>query len=159
MNTPQQLFDLYPYMFAEPNIGISIARGWLPIFQKLCQDVDTLLGADKHGFHFIQCKEKLGSARWYWTMSYIYPVMRIDLSKTWADGMSLNGQGMDVTPPASIREQIGALIDAATAKTKHSCIVCGAPGAGDPQGGWFLVLCDVHARQRRLGKLPTPWFE
>lgn len=63
MNTPKELQARFPYMFEGDNIGIDIARGWMLGFQKLCEQIDELLGADKRGFHWTQCKEKFGSAR------------------------------------------------------------------------------------------------
>ncbi|MFZ4479088.1 MAG: HAD domain-containing protein [Rhodoferax sp.] len=65
MTTPNQLNRRYPYMFSGENVGISIPRGWTAIFEALCIDIDQTLGTDKRGFHFTQCKERFGSARWY----------------------------------------------------------------------------------------------
>jgi hypothetical protein len=159
MNTPEQLFGRFPYMFAKPNIAISIPTGWMPIFQRLCEDVDVLLGANKSGFRFSQCKEKFGSARWYWSMTGIQPAIRIDLISAKGEVTSLRGTGSVLTPPTSLAGQIAALVDAATKLTQHACIVCGAPGTGDLHRGWMLILCEQHAQQRRLGNLPTFWFE
>ena len=55
MMTPKQLKARFPYMFAGENIGISIARGWMPGFQILCERLDALLGENKQNFHWIQC--------------------------------------------------------------------------------------------------------
>ena len=60
-------------------MGIFIPTGWRSIFEKLCEDIDALLGLDKRGFHFIQCKEKFGSARWYWGMRKVKRPVRVDI--------------------------------------------------------------------------------
>lgn len=159
MNTPEQLFARFPYMFEGPHIGIGIPLGWMPIFQKLCEDLDALLGADKHDFHFTQCKEKFGSARWYWSMTGNQSAIRVDLISQQGEVTSLVGRGRAVTPHASLSEQVTALIDAATGQTQQACIVCGASGTRDRHDGWILVLCGVHAQQRRFGQLPAHWFE
>lgn len=57
MTTQRQVQARYPYMFVGRHLGISIARGWIRIFAKLCNDVDELLGSDKRGFHWRQCTE------------------------------------------------------------------------------------------------------
>jgi hypothetical protein len=51
-NTPHHQ-ERYPYMFARKNMGIFIPTGWRPIFEKLCEDIDALLGQDKRGFQFM----------------------------------------------------------------------------------------------------------
>ena len=55
MITPKQLQQRFAYMFEGGNIGISIPKGWMPEFAKLCEQIDELLGDDKDGFHWRQC--------------------------------------------------------------------------------------------------------
>ena len=43
MNNPKQLKARFPYQFAGKNIGLSISRGWSPLFEKLFSDIDHLL--------------------------------------------------------------------------------------------------------------------
>lgn len=63
MTTPKEIETMYPYMFKGKNIGISIPKGWILLFKDLCDEIDRILGADRQGFHWSQCKEKFGSAR------------------------------------------------------------------------------------------------
>ena len=50
------LKERFSYMFAGPHAGIDIYRGWLADFASACEQIDALLGDDKRGFHFTQCK-------------------------------------------------------------------------------------------------------
>ena len=160
MTTPKQLQARYPYMFAGPNIGISISRGWMPIFEQLCEDIDALLGPDKRGFHFTQCKEKFGSARWYWAMKGVKRSIQVSVIDKLGGVTRLGEPDENDKPPGSVAARVEVLINAATLKTSHACIVCGEPAKGNRHDGWVMNLCDLHAHQRRsTGKLPDIWFE
>lgn len=183
--TPKKLRACYSYMFAGPDIGISIPRGWMEIFARLCEDIDQSLGTDRQGFHFTQCKEKFGSARWYWSMQGRQSGFRIDLISEagTVTGLVLAAKSHESAPdsaPELVREpvpidsrpdarrsdygramseHIAELVDAATEQTHQACIVCGSRARGDAHGGWMLMLCETHAAQRRRDKLPNFWFE
>lgn len=159
MNTPKELQARFPYMFEGDNIGIDIARGWMPGFQTLCEQIDEFLGADKRGLHWRQCKEKFGSARWYWTMEGQSPSLRIDLISDMGVVETVFRSEKSDKPKLSPFEQIGKLISDAEAHTRDACIVCGARGKVDRKDGYVLILCEEHARQRNIGKLPDIWFE
>jgi hypothetical protein len=160
MNNPKQLKARFPYQFAGQNIGLSISRGWFPLFEQLCEDIDRTLGEDKRKFHWTQLKEKFGSARFYFSLGGKSAVF-VDMINPDA------GEASTFVLPAKVRDeemaalhrQITSLVDAATAKTHDLCIVCGAPGAQDRHDQYLLVLCQDHARLRRQGKLPSAWFE
>jgi len=47
MKTFHEIKNRYPYQFEGKNIGLSVAKGWLPEFAALCQRVDDLLGQNK----------------------------------------------------------------------------------------------------------------
>ena len=155
MNTLKQIKSRFPYMFAGQNIGISIARGWEPLFSELCQEIDRLLGADKQGFHWTQCKEKFGAARFYWTMKSRTPTFKVDIISESGDVTSLVKRGQGKTP-STVSEKIDALVDKATRETQRACIICGQPGATNNDESFVLVLCPDHAADRRAGRLkPT----
>ena len=155
-NQLQLLRERFPYMFAGQNLGIDIPPGWMPGFQVLCAKIDELLGEDKKGFFWRQCKEKFGSARWYWKMKGRPAEIRIDLiSETGV----LETRFKRKEPELDVSESISALIRAAEAHTEHACIVCGEPGAMHNQGGYILVLCKEHARQRDDGTLLNFWTD
>jgi hypothetical protein len=160
MITPKQLQQRFAYMFAGDNIGISIPTGWMPEFAKLCEQIDELLGDDKHGFHWRQCKEKFGSARWYWTMrGERKQALRIDIISNMQAVSTTLKSSKPTQPVPSLQDQIGELIGKAEAHTQHACIMCGQNGKLDQQEAYVLVLCAEHARQRSCGTLPDFWFE
>ncbi len=159
INTPKQLKARFSYMFEGPNIGIDIARGWMPGFQKLCEQIDELLGEDKRGFYWRQCKEKFGSARWYWSMKGGgQQPLRLDIISDAGVVETAFQSPKSNRPEDALYERISELIDEAESKTQRACIVCGEPGKGDQQGGYVLVLCEEHIRQRKNGKLPELWL-
>jgi hypothetical protein len=149
---PKQLKARFPCMFEGENIGFSFARGWQPVFEKLCEDVDALLGEDKRGFHWTQVKEKFGYARFYWSMKG--QALRLHLSVDTAAGVD----EFAPRPVDGLTSQIDALVREATATTQSRCIVCGHAGAPDIYASYVLVLCEHHAKQHRLGQLDPPWF-
>jgi hypothetical protein len=163
MNTPKQLHALYPYMFDGPNIGISIPRGWIKIFAQLCEDIDHSLGIDKQDFHFTQCKEKFGGARWYWSMEGRAPATRIHVISEIAGvndlGRSVHSRKSPSLALHALFARINELVEAATAQTRQACIVCSSSATIDHDGGWVLMLCPDHALQRRTGGLTDIWFE
>lgn len=155
MNKLKQLESRFPYMFAGRNIGISIARGWEDLFSSLCEDIDKLLGHDKQGFHWTQCKEKFGAARFYWTMNTRTPSLRVDFISESGEVTSLieRGQGRK---PTTVSETIDALVEKASRRTQRACIICGHPGAPNNDEPYVLVLCPDHAGDRRANRLkPT----
>jgi len=143
-------------MFSMKNMGIVIPTGWQPIFERLCEDIDALLGRDKRGFHFIQCKEKFGSARWYWGMSKVRQRVRVDILDGDGSAMSLGRPDQRKTP-VTLGAQIGQLVGDAEARTLHACIVCGEPSQADTFEGYILQVCAVHKKMRRRGTLPSFW--
>jgi hypothetical protein len=148
--------ERYPYMFARKNMGIFIPTGWWPIFETLCEDIDALLGQDKRGFHFIQCKEKFGSALWYWDMRKVKRPVRVDILCGDDPVTALNGPNL-CQAPVTLGEQIGQLVRDAEARTLHACIVCGESSKADNFEGYILQVCAVHKRMRRKGTLPNFW--
>ena len=166
--TPRQLKSRYPYMFDGENMGIAIARGWMPLFEQLCKDIDDLLGDDKQGFQFIQCKEKYGSARFYWSMEGNTPAIRIDCvpggglvtslcrARREDDDSGLSGASGE--QGVSVGRRIEDLVDAATARTQEICILCGDAASLDRQSGHVLTLCPRHSQQRQQKSMPSIWF-
>jgi hypothetical protein len=161
---PKQLKARFPYMFEGEHIGLLFCRGWFPLFTKLCEDIDTLLGPDKRGFHWVQLKEKFGSARFYWEMEGHEPNLHIDfISATQVLTAVRRSRSSDADEATdtwrSVPDFIDELVREATAATRTMCIVCGRPGRVNQDQPWTLVLCDEHAEQRRRGELESTWFD
>jgi hypothetical protein len=151
---PKQLKLRFPYMFAGENIGFSFYRGWFPLFAKLCEDIDALLGEDKRGFHWAQLKEKFGSASFYWEMTGYAQQLHVSLiSDNQVDEFSTRYR------KDSLPSQIDTLVREATMATRSRCIVCGEAATLDRSESYVLVLCEHHATRRRQDqKLDPPWF-
>jgi hypothetical protein len=52
MSPVNELKARFPYLFLEPNLGISIAKGWFASFEATCCEIDQLLGPNKMGLRF-----------------------------------------------------------------------------------------------------------
>jgi hypothetical protein len=127
-----ELIQRDPYQF-KSHIGISIARGWGPLFTKLCEGVDAVTRDDPRGlhyrFHWIQAKEKFGAGRLHWEIS-------------------------------GFKARCNALVNAAQSRTTKICIICGAePAMPDDSGGYLLNLCEHHTKLRKSdpASLGSPW--
>ena len=59
----------FGYMFGHPGLQDSMPAWWVPRFTDLCGEIDAILGTDKRGFHWRQLKEKLGTGRYYWSLT------------------------------------------------------------------------------------------
>lgn len=162
-NTPHDLKAMYRYQFEGPNIGISFARGWLPLFAQLCADIDRTLTGNKRGFHWVQVKEKFGSARFYFAFADRESDVVIDIAgpggvltkqiATKARTRSNAGKEFE-----RIAGEIRRLVNEAESKTRHACLACGAEGSSHEHDDYYLVLCPVHQKARVEGQLPALWF-
>lgn len=156
--TLEQLEERFAYMFKGDNQGIAIPQGWMQDFHGLCEEIDAMLGKNKRSFNWRQCKEKFGSARWYWHMNGRVRTPRFDfISETGVLEVTLKSKNAK-TPKPTVSDHIRDLINAAQAKTEHTCIVCGATGEIDEMGRYLLVLCPEHTRMRHAEQLPEFWL-
>lgn len=156
MKTLEEIKTQYPYQFAGKNIGLSIANGWLPEFAKLCSDIDALLGDNKCGFHWVQLKEKFGSARYYWEMKNIKAPMAVDLIMP--DGaVKYTNKPKAKAGDMELVSEINDLISSASDRTVTRCIVCGEVGKPDNLDFYTLVLCVEHKRARHAGEELDIW--
>lgn len=164
--TLKELKARYPYQFEGKHIGRHVYPGWMEVFAELCFQVDKLLSEQapdlKERFHWVQLKEKFGAGRFYYKLNDRFE-LRLDaqmpakppdpaliqsiLLGTYVDE--------DEKPdPQKEREsevlvKIQHLAMAAESKTTRMCLICGAPGEVDSTGGWMMVLCPEHARERQ----------
>jgi hypothetical protein len=152
MKTLADLKKDYQYMFAAKNIGISIAKGWMPIFAQLCKDIDDVLNDDKLDFHWVQCKEKFGAARFYYSIKNCTPGIKINLVDETGEVKSYDIRTEDKREK-TVSDQVDELINKATKKTNTSCIVCGDPAEVNSTNRYFLVLCKTHAKKRANDEL------
>ncbi len=156
MKTFEEIKAQYPYQFAGRNIGLSIANGWLPDFEKLCRDIDALLGDNKRGFHWVQLKEKFGSARYYWEMKNVNAPPAVDIRMSdrviqYTNKPKAKASGKELV------DEIRDLISRASDRTLTRCIVCGEVGKPDNLDYYTLVLCVEHKRARHAGEELDIW--
>ena len=138
VTNPVERMSKYPYMFSQENSGFDFAIGWFPGFFALCENIDRILGPDQQGFHWTQIKEKLGRARYKWSLK----------SKRRPPGARGNVFGQ-------IMELVRAEEDATTVK----CIYCGVPGSIHNHNGYLLVRCERHREFADVGMPESHWFQ
>lgn len=125
----------YPEMFANPYGGFAVGKGWWPILQALCSQIDAhtkwrnntrkaLLKDNPYKqkipkevtpVKVAQIKEKFGGLRFYY-------------------------DGGDDT--------IDGMVRMAEVWASCSCEECGKPGKSR-DGGWIKTLCDEHEAERQ----------
>ena len=119
--------EKYPKMFAQPYGGFACGKGWYPILEALCSNIQHYLDwiNTNHEKHPVvpqvtvaQIKEKFGGLRFYY------------------DGGDDNIQGM---------------VRMAEAWADAVCEDCGAP-ATKKTTGWIRNVCDKHFEEREAAR-------
>jgi hypothetical protein len=161
--TPAALKARFAYMFPEESsLGISFARGWLPLFERLCAEIDSVLGEERRRFHWVQVKEKYGSARFYWQLGRYDRPIAVDIigpEATVSVKLPKSRRRRPVESDETLMERIGEIVRAAEDETRNICIACGELGQVDDTGGYLLVLCPEHGSHRRSGRLLRFWLD
>lgn len=140
IETPGQLMRRYAYQFHSDTLRYEFFKGWFDICVKLCADVEALLGTERHGFQWVQFKEKFGTARFQYRMGFF----RRDDEERSED-------------QERVARAIFDLVQAAQSRTAHMCIVCGTPGTLNHDSCYVLTLCDFHAQLRLSGGKIRPF--
>lgn len=116
----QRMEKSYPKMFQEKYGGFAVGKGWYPILERLCANIQQHLEWKNRETEVVpqvvveQIKEKFGGLRFYY-------------------------QGGD--------EQIHGMVRMAEAWAGIACEECG--GIGKRRGGgWVRTLCDKHEQER-----------
>lgn len=66
---PELLIPLatrYPWMFPVPHLDMHMPYAWLSAFTELCFEISTVLGQNRHGFHWRKLVIVQGEPMWYW---------------------------------------------------------------------------------------------
>ena len=130
MNEDQEFIDYekfaermeksYPKMFSGKYGGFAVGKGWYPIIERLCSNIQQHLewaNRDREVVEQVvveQIKEKFGGLRFYY-------------------------QGGD--------EQVHGMVRMAEAWAGIACEDCGGIGKRR-SGGWVRTLCDKHEQER-----------
>ena len=115
----QRMETKYPKMFAQPYGGFAVGKGWWPIIESLCANIQSHTdwwNKNRETRPVVeqvvvaQIKEKFGGLRFYY-------------------------DGGD--------DQISGMVRMAEAWASHACEECGAPGMTGGKG-WIKTLCPTH---------------
>ena len=116
----QRMEKSYPKLFSGPYGGFAVGKGWYPIIERLCSNIQSHIEfVNRHTevcpqVVVAQIKEKFGGLRFYY-------------------------DGGD--------DQIRGMVRMAEAWADVACEECG--GIGKRRGGgWIRNLCDLHEQER-----------
>jgi hypothetical protein len=117
----KKMEETYPKMFANPYGGFAVGKGWWPILEALCANIQSHIdwrvkqGRDISQVEVNQIKEKFGGLRFYYS-------------------------GGD--------DEISGMVRMAEAWANIACEECGAAGERR-NGGWIRNLCDRHEAEHQ----------
>ena len=118
----KRMEEKFPAMFSQRYGGFCIDKGWWPIIETLCANIQSHIdwkqeqkekyqrGIGCNQVIVVQVKEKFGGLRFYY-------------------------EGGD--------DEIHGMVRMAEAWADHSCEECGAPGTSGGKG-WIKTLCPTH---------------
>ena len=116
--------ERFPKMFSGKYGGFACGKGWWPILEKLCSNIQ----------HHIDWKNK---------QLEVVPQVTVAQIKEKFGGLRFYYDGGD--------EQIRGMVQMAEAWADASCEECGSPGKRR-DGGWIKTLCDHHEAERQQRK-------
>ena len=125
----------YPKMFEGKYGGFAVNKGWYPILEKLCANIQ----------HHLDWKEKQGT-----------PVSQVTVAqiKEKFGGLRFYYDGGD--------DEISGMVRMAEAWADVACEECGAIGTRR-DGGWIRTLCDAHEAEyqerKRTQEMKASGFE
>ena len=120
----KKMEEQYPKMFAQPYGGFAVGKGWWPILEALCANIQSHIDWQNknHEKHPVveqviveQIKEKFGGLRFYY-------------------------QGGD--------DNVHGMVRMAESWAANCCEECCAPGKRR-DGGWIRTLCDFHESEHQ----------
>ena len=143
-NTPGTLQARFPYMFPlegeDHRRAYTFFRGWMPPLARACEDIDTLLSADKRGFHWTRLREKFGSPSLAYRMEGEARVAMNIHRPTEAQRVEFGpAEGHDPVALA-VNERVLQV----EVELRSLCIVCGAPSEIVNRQGAWASLCLEH---------------
>lgn len=117
LNALQQLDKRYPYMFESARSKLFFTPGLMPILVWACEEIDTVLGADKRGLHWFRLWMRGGHVCLYYDL--------------------------EPSSPASTSANAG-IVHAAVKETVKTCFVSGAKATMHWWCWGELTLCETH---------------
>jgi hypothetical protein len=123
----EKMHSKYPTMFAGDYGGICVSKGWWPIIDSLCGQIQAHL------------KHRNGLASQYPDQHNPVEEVVIDQIKEKFGGLRFYYTGGD--------ETIYGMVRMAESWASHSCEECGSPG-NHTKDGWIKTLCNFHIAER-----------
>jgi hypothetical protein len=117
----KRMEEKFPKMLGSRYGGFAVGKGWYPILEKLCDNIQ----------HHIDWKEKQSSP---------IPQVVVEQIKEKFGGLRFYYQGGD--------DYVHGMVRMAEAFADTLCEECGSVGTRR-SGGWIRTLCDVHETERQ----------
>jgi hypothetical protein len=148
-----RLVAAHPSLFLGFDLGDShLPPGWYVIVDRLCSELEQILGDDAAAFRVHQIKSKFASLRFYCALTAQEPEGEPPPSKviSHAGGYTITAQSNHPKKRA-----IDEAIARAGLEAEHTCETCGITGQQLVDGGWVYVACRSH---RRPGSITTATY-
>lgn len=130
----KKMEEKYPEMFPKPYGGFAVGKGWRPILEALCSQIDSYTKWRNN------TREALLKDNPYnRTIPEVIPQVVVEQIKEKFGGLRFYYSGGD--------DHISGMVRMAEIWAGASCEECGAPGESRG-GGWIKTLCDTHAQER-----------
>jgi len=144
MDALKDLIAAHPKMFRglPPVVPSDLPPGWYSLVDKLCSDIEALLGGEPERFEVTQIKEKYGGLRFYFSFEGAEDRFVDFHSSEGIETFVQQGDG-----PA-VMTRLRMLVSAASEHSTSICQDCGAPGTLANRQGWFSTLCERHSAER-----------
>ncbi len=123
----EKIRSTHPFQFSGPNLAIGPLLGWLPIFSRLCSDIENLQKGGGNLIRWTQVKEKTGSLR------ARFRVMPLLEEREWQN----------------LRNAAFELCERALNESMTTCEICSAPVEPGLKPTGHMVLCRQHSMARQ----------
>lgn len=129
----------FPYMFEGDHAGLTLYRGWTPIFGRACEQIDGLLPPRKLGFHWVQLRADRGCGLFVYALAELRTFVA-DLERETRRARTLNADNVG----AEVTTQVDRVVFEAERMTSTACMVCGRNAEAASYFGAELPLCSSH---------------
>ena len=148
---PSVLQERFAYMFTGKSLSFEYYAGWMALLARACEQIDTVLGADRRQFQWTALDARGGTYRLLYRMTGDRNAHRIE-----NDSITLFVE-LAPRPHDAVASAVADSVARARAVSARSCIVCGMfvasalNGLGS-LGGRVASLCQAHEA------LATTWW-
>lgn len=138
-----QLVAAHPALFRGKNPGTFLPPGWYGILDRLCSEIEQVLGDDVAAIEIHQIKPKFASLRFYYALDVPEPPGEPLEAKVTrhAGGFKVAAQSRH-----SKRRAVDEAIAIAGLASEQSCEECGKSGEQFVNGAYVYVACPRHRR-------------